>query len=61
MMIFTYSIFRLDPVLFVAHSLSLFIYIRNILLHYGKGGLFAGTIEIPLLKKIFQRIADRIK
>jgi len=39
LMIFVYSIFRLDPVLFAAHSLGLFIYIRNILLHYGKRSL----------------------
>jgi lipid-A-disaccharide synthase-like uncharacterized protein len=61
LMIFTYSVFRLDPVLFAAHSLSLFIYIRNILLHYGKGGLFARTKDIPFLKNLLQKIADKIK
>ena len=33
LMIFTYSIARLDPVLFASHSLGLFVYSRNILLH----------------------------
>ena len=61
LMIFTYSVFRLDPVLFAAHSLSLFIYIRNILLHYGKGGLFARTNDIPFIKNLLQKIADKIK
>ncbi len=41
LMIFAYSIYRVDPVLFVSHSLGFFIYIRNILLHYGRGSLFS--------------------
>jgi len=60
LMIFIYSVYRLDPVLFAAHSLSLFIYIRNILIHHGKKGLFSGFEKIPFLKDIFQKISERI-
>lgn len=59
LMIFVYSIFRLDPVLFCAHSLSLFIYLRNILLYYGKKSLFS-RLNIPFLKKIFDKVSDKI-
>lgn len=61
LMIFTYSIARLDPVLFASHSLGMFIYIRNILLHYGKGSLFSKLNSVPALKKIFHKVSDRIK
>lgn len=61
LMIFTYSIPRLDPVLFAAHSLGLFIYTRNILLHYGKGGLFKKLNNFPLIKGVFNKISDKIK
>lgn len=61
LMIFAYSIYRLDPVLFVAHSLGLFIYIRNILLHYGKGSLFEKLNKIPVLNKIFNKVSEKIK
>lgn len=61
LMIFIYSIFRLDPVLFLAHSLGLFIYIRNILLHYGKTGLFTRLNNNPAIKEKIQKISDRIK
>ncbi|MCD6354918.1 MAG: lipid-A-disaccharide synthase N-terminal domain-containing protein [Prolixibacteraceae bacterium] len=61
LMIFTYSIYRLDPVLFAAHSLGLFIYVRNILLHYGKGSLFSKLSKIPVLNKIIHKISDKIK
>ena len=61
LMIFTYSISRLDPVLFAAHSLGLFIYIRNILLHYGKGSLFSKLNKIPFLNKIIGKVSSKIK
>ena len=61
LMIFTYSIARLDPVLFAAHSLGLFIYIRNILLHYGKGSLFSKLNKIPFLNKIIKKVSSKIK
>ncbi len=60
LMIFTYAIYRLDPVLFAAHSLGLFIYIRNILLHFGKGSLFSKLSNIPVLHKIIQKIAGKV-
>jgi len=61
LMIFTYSIPRMDPVLFAAHSLGFFIYTRNILLHFGKGSLFSKLYRIPLLNKILNKVSDRIK
>lgn len=61
LMIFTYSIPRLDPVLFAAHSLGLFVYTRNILLHYGKGSLFNRLQNIPILNKIIGKVSDKIK
>jgi len=61
LMIFTYSIARLDPVLFAAHSLGLFTYIRNIFLHYGKGSLFESLTKIPVLNKVIGKVSDKIK
>jgi len=61
LMIFTYSIYRLDPVLFAAHSLGLFVYMRNILLHLGKGSLFSKMEKIPVLNKVFKKISEKIK
>lgn len=61
LMIFTYAIYRIDPVLFAAHSLGLFIYIRNILLHFGKESLFAKLSSVPILNKIMDKVSDKIK
>lgn len=61
LMIFTYSISRIDPVLFAAHSLGLFIYTRNILLHYGKSSLFTKLNRIPLVSKMIGKVSDKIK
>lgn len=61
LMIFVYSIPRLDPVLFASHSLGLFMYSRNILLHYGKKGLFSKLNKAPYLKKFIAMISDKIK
>ena len=61
LMIFIYSIPRLDPVLFTAHSLGLLMYTRNILLHYGKKGMFSKLSKKPSLKKVIEIIADKIK
>lgn len=60
LMIFVYSIYRLDPVLFAAHSLGLFIYVRNILLHFGKGSILS-KLNIPFINKLFDKISDKIK
>lgn len=61
LMIFTYAIYRLDPVLFAAHSLGLFIYIRNILLHMGKGSLFSRLNNIPFMNNLIKKVSDKIK
>jgi lipid-A-disaccharide synthase-like uncharacterized protein len=61
LMIFIYSIPRLDPVLFTAHSLGLLMYSRNILLFYGKKGMFSKLNNIPSLQKIIKNISDKIK
>jgi len=61
LMIFIYSIPRLDPVLFTAHSLGLLMYSRNILLHYGKKGMFSKLTKIPSLEKLLKNISDKIK
>ncbi len=60
-MIFTYSISRLDPVLFAAHSLGLFIYIRNILLHFGKGSLLSKLNDSSKINKMVDKMSDKIK
>jgi lipid-A-disaccharide synthase-like uncharacterized protein len=61
LMIFTYAIYRLDPVLFAAHSLGLFIYIRNILLHSGRGSIFRKLEKFPYFNKIIGKLADKMK
>lgn len=60
LMIFTYAVYRLDPVLFLAHSLGLFIYIRNILLYFGRSSIFSRLRGIPLLNGLIQRIEERM-
>lgn len=61
LMIFTYSVSRIDPVLFASHSLGLFVYFRNILLHYGKGSLFEKFGDIPVLSKVIGKVSNKIK
>jgi lipid-A-disaccharide synthase-like uncharacterized protein len=61
LMIFSYSIPRMDPVLFAAHSLGFFIYARNILLHFGKGSLFSKLNNIPVMSKLIKTVSDKIK
>lgn len=61
LMIFAYSIARLDPVLFAAHSLGLFVYFRNILLHLGKGSLFTKQNKVTVLNKFIGKVSDKIK
>jgi len=61
LMIFVYSIPRLDPVLFTAHGLGIFMYTRNILLHYGKKGLLSKLSNTSSLKKFIKIISDKIK
>lgn len=61
LMIFTYSIFRVDPVLFLSNLLGLFIYVRNIFIHYGKTGLFNRIKQFPALNSLMKKVSDRIK
>lgn len=61
LMIFVYSIPRLDPVLFTAHGLGLFMYTRNIFLHYGKKGILSKLSKTSSLKKIITKVSDKIK
>ncbi len=60
-MIFAYSVYRLDPVLFVSHSMGLFVYVRNIFLHYGKGSLFEKMNNIPFFNKVIGKVSEKIK
>jgi lipid-A-disaccharide synthase-like uncharacterized protein len=61
LMIFSYAIYRLDPVLFAAHSLGLFIYIRNILLHLGKGSLFSKLEKHRGINALFGKISKKFR
>ncbi|MGD9555933.1 MAG: lipid-A-disaccharide synthase N-terminal domain-containing protein [Mangrovibacterium sp.] len=54
-----YAVFRLDPILLAAHGLSLFIYLRNILIFYNKKSLF-GRIDIPGLNRLIAFISGKI-
>jgi len=60
MMILVYSIIQLDPILFLSHSTGIFMYIRNILLYYGKEGIFS-KLNIPLLSRLSKKVSDKIK
>lgn len=56
---FIYAIFRLDPVLFAAHSLSMFIYLRNILILTNRKGLFH-KLKLPFMNRIIHSVAKKI-
>lgn len=58
-MTFVYAIFRLDPVLLLAHSLSLFIYLRNIIIHYHGRGLFR-QLRVPVLNRLIIFLSGKI-
>jgi lipid-A-disaccharide synthase-like uncharacterized protein len=58
-MIFVYSILRFDPVLFLAHALGMFMYLRNILLFYGKRSIFA-RLNWPFLNRFTKKLSERI-
>jgi lipid-A-disaccharide synthase-like uncharacterized protein len=60
LIIFVYSIFRLDPVLFLSNLLGLFIYTRNLLLYFGKSSLIS-RINITSISNLSKKISDRIK
>ena len=58
-MILIYSIFRTDPVLFIAHITGIFIYLRNILLSFRKSSLFS-RFDLPFLHSFAKKLSDRI-
>jgi lipid-A-disaccharide synthase-like uncharacterized protein len=60
-MIITYAVYRLDPVLLAAHSLGIFIYIRNILLHSGGQSIFSKLEKIPVFYILIRKISENIK
>lgn len=57
-MIFVYSILRLDPVLFLAHALGIFIYLRNILLYMGKRSLF-DRLNWPFINRFIRKLSEK--
>ncbi len=61
LMIIVYSISRFDPVLFVTHCLGLFVYTRNIFLHFGKASLVSRLNKSPALNKIVSMISGNTK
>jgi lipid-A-disaccharide synthase-like uncharacterized protein len=60
LIVFVYSIFRLDPVLFVSNLVGLFVYVRNVLIDSGKSSLLAG-INNHFINNLSRKISDRIK
>ena len=60
LIIFIYSIFRLDPVLFLSNLFGLFVYIRNLLIYFGKRSLIS-RIPGNSIGNLSKRISDRIK
>lgn len=61
LMIFTYAIIRSDLVLFVGHSFGLFVYSRNIFLHFGRKGILSRIDTSSKLNSRIERISDKIK
>jgi lipid-A-disaccharide synthase-like uncharacterized protein len=57
---FVYGIFRFDLVLIASHGFGLFVYFRNILIHYNKKSLFS-RFEIPFINNWIARISGKIK
>jgi lipid-A-disaccharide synthase-like uncharacterized protein len=55
-----YGVFRLDPVLVAAHSLGMFVYLRNILIHYNKRSLFS-RLNIPIVNNFIAFVSGKIK
>ena len=61
LMIFAYGAARLDAVLLMAHVFGLFIYFRNILLHFGKTSLIATIDNSSKTKAHIIRALNKIK
>lgn len=60
LIIFGYAIFRRDPVLFISNGLGLFIYIRNLLIHFGKRSLIS-RIDNKTFHDLSRKISDKIR
>lgn len=58
-MTLVYAAFRLDPILLAAHSLSLFIYLRNILIASNRKSLFS-RFDLPLFNRLIAFISGKI-
>ncbi len=60
LIIFVYAIFRRDPVLFISNGLGLFIYVRNLLIHFGKRSLIS-RIDNKAFNELSRKISDKIR
>jgi lipid-A-disaccharide synthase-like uncharacterized protein len=61
-MIVTYAILRRDPVLFLGHMGSMVMYLRNLLLHYTKKGIFdLLPFDMGVVKKYIKTPKNREK
>jgi len=60
LIILVYSIFRLDPVLFLSNLIGLFVYARNVLLDSGKESLLS-KIDNRHINTLSRKISDHIK
>lgn len=60
LIIFGYAIFRRDPVLFISNGLGLFIYVRNLLIHFGKPSLIS-RFENTVFSDLSRKISDKIR
>jgi lipid-A-disaccharide synthase-like uncharacterized protein len=60
LIVLIYSVYRLDPVLFLSNLTGLFVYTRNLLLHSGKSGLIS-RIDNRTITLLSHKISDRIK
>ncbi len=60
LVIFVYAIFRRDPVLFISNGLGLFVYVRNILIHFGRRSLIS-RIDNKTFNAFSRKISDKIR
>lgn len=58
-MIVIYGVFRLDVVLVASHGFGMFVYLRNVLIHFNKKSLFANS-HSPLLNKLMAWVSGKI-
>jgi lipid-A-disaccharide synthase-like uncharacterized protein len=60
LIILFYAVYRLDPVLFLSNSLGLFVYIRNILLYKGRGGIVSRMQSVGMIRFV-KLISQKIR